>query len=125
MVVECMYSLIAIGFTRGQIKRLLEENKIPSLAGCHKWTSRVIRNILTNEKYIGDALLQKSFTVDYLTKKKKKNEGELPQYYVENNHESIISREVYEVAREVVSRSTNVPERVYSLGGKIICKEVK
>jgi site-specific DNA recombinase len=49
-----------------------------------------------NEKYKGDALLQKSYTVDFLTKKKKRNDGEIPQYYVEGNHEAIIAPDVFE-----------------------------
>lgn len=52
-----------------------------------KWNQSTVRSILTNEKYKGDALLQKSYTVDFLTKKTKTNEGEVPQYYVENNHD--------------------------------------
>jgi hypothetical protein len=55
-----------------------------------------INNILRNEKYIGDALLQKTYTVDFLTKKRVKNNGIVPQYYVEGLHEAIIPREVYE-----------------------------
>ena len=52
-----------------------------------KWNQSTVRSILTNEKYKGDALLQKSYTVDFLTKKTKTNDGEVPQYYVENNHD--------------------------------------
>ena len=64
-----------------------------------------MRSILTNEKYKGDELLQKSYTVDFLTKKKKVNEGEIPQYYVEGNHEAIIQPEVFEmVQRELEQR---------------------
>ena len=63
-------------------------------------------SILYNEKYKGDALLQKSYTVDFLTKKTKINEGEIPQYYVESNHEAIIDPDVFEmVQREIERRS--------------------
>jgi len=54
------------------------------------WRPEAIKKILQNEKYIGDALLQKTYTVDVLTKKRVKNNGIMPQYYVENNHEAII-----------------------------------
>lgn len=54
--------------------------------GQKKWHAKTVESILRNEKYKGDALLQKSYTVDFLSKKMKKNEGEVPQYYVENNH---------------------------------------
>ena len=57
--------------------------------------------MLRNEKYMGDALLQKAYTVDFLTKKKVKNLGELPQYYVENNHEPIISREIFRQVQRI------------------------
>ena len=59
-------------------------------AGKKKWAASTVESILKNEKYRGDALLQKAFTVDFLTKKQKKNEGEVPQYYVENSHPAII-----------------------------------
>ena len=66
-----------------------------------------MQSILTNEKYKGDALLQKVFTTDFLAKKKKKNEGEVPQYYVEGNHEAIIQPAVFDlVQKEMVRRST-------------------
>ncbi len=61
-------------------------------------------SILKNEKYKGDAILQKSYTVDFLTKKKKINEGELPQYYVENSHPAIISPETFELVQEEFRR---------------------
>lgn len=70
-----------------------------------KWSISTVRSILSNEKYKGDALLQKCFTVDYLTKKQKKNEGEIPQYYVEGNHETIIQPEKFDmVQREMAKR---------------------
>lgn len=66
---------------------------IPTATGNKKWRGDGIRKILTNEKYMGDALLQKTYTVDVLTKKRVSNNGIVPQYYVENNHEAIIPRE--------------------------------
>lgn len=56
-----------------------------------KWWNKTVRSILSNEKHKGDCRLQKEFTVNYLTKKMKKNEGELPQYYVREDPETIIS----------------------------------
>ena len=63
-----------------------------------------VKSILSNEKYRGDALLQKTFTVDFLTKKAKVNEGEAPQYYVENSHPAIVSGEVFELVQFEMSR---------------------
>lgn len=71
------------------------------------WRESVILSILKNEKYIGDMLLQKSYIKDHLSKKQVKNTGELPQYYIENNHEPIISRELFaKVQNEIKKRST-------------------
>ena len=58
-----------------------------------------IKSILTNEKYKGDALLQKQYTVDFLTKKRKTNEGEIPQYYVTDNHEPIIDKKTFDLVQ--------------------------
>ena len=68
---------------------------IPTATGNMKWHGDGIRKILTNEKYMGDALLQKTYTVDVLTKKRVSNNGIVPQYYVENNHEAIIPRQLF------------------------------
>ena len=76
-----------------------------------------MRNILTNEKYIGDALLQKTYITDCITKKVRKNNGERPMYYVENHHEGIIPREVYQRAQEEISRR-NSKRKVMQKSGK-------
>lgn len=75
----------------------LTKDVIPTSGGKKKWSISTVKSILSNEKYKGDVLLQKSYTVDFLTKKTKVNEGEIPQYYVENNHETIIDPEVFEM----------------------------
>lgn len=94
-IVTYIYDLFMTGLTPNLIcKRLMAEG-IPSPSGKEKWAASTVRSILTNEKYMGDALLQKEFTVDFLQKKKKINEGEVPQYYVENSHPAIISRELF------------------------------
>ena len=84
--VRWIYSLFLSGKTTSSIAGLLTREGIPTPAGKRKWAASTVESILKNEKYKGDALLQKAFTVDFLTKKQKKNEGEVPQYYVENNH---------------------------------------
>ncbi|HES9888392.1 TPA: recombinase family protein [Streptococcus pneumoniae] len=70
-----------------------------TIQGKSKWIYGTVERMLRNEKYKEDALLQKSFTTDFLTKSTKPNEGELPQYYVENNHEAIIKREVFDLVQ--------------------------
>lgn len=109
-VVRRIYKQFLEGKTPSGIAKILTEEKVPSPGGKELWYVSTVRSILTNEKYKGDAILQKAITVDFLTKKKKKNEGEIPQYYVENSHPSIVSPEVFEQvqyelkARMIISR---------------------
>ena len=70
----------------------LEKDRIPNGAGNRGWHETNIKQILTNEKYIGDALLQKTFTLNTLEKKRVTNDGYVPKYYVEGNHEAIIDK---------------------------------
>lgn len=88
--------------TGGEIVRILDSMNIPTPAGKRKWYESVVISILTNEKYVGDALLQKRFTVDFITKKCKKNEGELPQYYVRDGHRAVISRPAWDEAQRMI-----------------------
>ena len=73
---------------------------IPSPGGKKTWAFGTVKSILTNEKYKGDALLQKVYTVDFLSKKKKVNEGEVPQYYVEGNHSAIIPPQEFDAVQK-------------------------
>ena len=110
------------GKTTTGIARHLTKLKIPTPGGKDKWTTSTIKSILTNEKYKGDALLQKSYTVDFLTKKKKKNEGEVPQYYVENSHPAIISPEVFDMVQyEFEKRKGQVQSSASCFSSKIVC----
>ena len=106
-VVRRIYQRYLCGCTLGQIKKELEQENIPAAQKVGRWSHAVIRNILTNEKYIGDALLQKTYITDCITKKVKKNQGERPMYYVENNHPAIIPRETFDrVQTEMTRRSS-------------------
>lgn len=118
-IVEYIYSLFILGFTFSEIKSALEFYKIKSPGDIDSWNHQAIKSILTNEKYKGDALLQKSFTVDFMTKKKKKNEGELPMYYVENDHQVIIPKRVHDYVQRKMNNDVTI--RVFHLGDKIIC----
>lgn len=101
-----------------QIARGLEADGILTGAGKQKWRPETIKKMLKNEKYIGDALLQKTYTVDFLTKKRVKNEGLVPQYYVENSHEGIIPKDLFMQVQEEMIRRANLKagkkKRVYS-----------
>ena len=125
-VVRLIYKLFLEGQTPTALARYLTENGILTPSGKKVWKSNVINSILKNEKYKGDAMLQKSFTVDFLTKKKKINEGEIPQYYVENSHPAIVSPEVYNLAQyEFKKRKANKGYKTCGscFSGKIICGE--
>ena len=86
-VIRTIYRRFLCGFTPHQIARSLTEAGIPTPKGMKVWSDSTIQSILQNERYMGDAILQKTFCTDLLTKKYKKNEGEVPQYYVKNSHE--------------------------------------
>ncbi len=113
-VVQRIYYEFLDGATYREIKAGLEADGILNGAGNRTWTISNIHQILSNEKYIGDALLQKTYTVDFLSKKRVKNSGIVPQYYVENSHEAIIPRDVFMRAQEEKRRRSNLR----SCGGK-------
>ena len=87
-----------------QIARGLERDGVPTGRGKSRWHDSTIRKILENEKYMGDALLQKTYTKDFLSKKRIKNNGDIPQYYVEDHHEPIIPKEIFLKVQEEMSR---------------------
>ena len=110
------------GKTIRSIANYLTQKKIPTPAGKEKWSVSTVNSILKNEKYKGDALLQKSYTVDFLTKKTKKNEGEVPQYYVENSHPAIIPSEIFDMVQlEFEKRKGKAMCSGSIFVGKIIC----
>ena len=82
----------------------LERNGIKTSRGNKRWHDTTVRKILENEKYMGDLLLQKTYTIDFLSKKRVKNNGDMPQYYVESNHEPIVSRETFMLVQEEIAR---------------------
>ena len=103
-VVKRIYREYLEGNSMLKIKRGLEADGILNGAGNKIWHTSNISKILRNEKYIGDALLQKTYTIDFLTKKRVKNNGLIPQYYVENNHEPIIPKDIYMQVQEELSK---------------------
>ena len=123
-VVRLIYKLFLEGKTSTGICKHLEHLGIRSPGGRSKWSESTVTSILQNEKYKGDALLQKTFTVDFLTKKTKVNEGEVPQYYVENNHEAIITPIEFDMVQAEIARRKQLG-RNYSGSGifasKLIC----
>ena len=106
-VVRRIFRRYLEGCSEGQIQRELTQDGIATAKGVKAWSHQIVHNILTNEKYAGDALLQKTFTTDCISKKVKKNTGELPQYYIKDNHPAIIPRDIYQRVQEEMARRTS------------------
>lgn len=124
IIVRRIYRLFLEGKTPSGIAEILTKDHVPTPAGKSTWQPSTIQSILTNEKYKGDALLQKSFCVDFLTKKMKINEGEVPQYYVEDSHPAIVSAETFDLVQfeiEERKRLNRQHNGKYLLSDKIIC----
>ena len=124
-VVRRIYRMFLEGKTPFGIAQALMADNIPTPSGKTKWCTTTILSILTNEKYKGDALLQKTFCTDFLTKKMKVNEGEVPQYYVENSHPAIVSSEMFDLVQQEVERRKEQKKQQNGtsiFSGKIICR---
>ena len=125
-IVRLIFRLYLEGQSITQIKKYLEENGIKTVTGKDDWSTTTINRMLSNEKYMGDALLQKSYTVDFLTKKRVKNNGIVPQYYVEDSHEAIISKDLFHRIQEEKARRANLrksaDKRVKTSSGKYSSK---
>ena len=124
-LVRRIYAMFVDGRTISAIARTLTLEEIPTPGGRQIWQPSVVESILTNEKYKGDALLQKSYCTDYLTKKMKKNEGEVPQYYVKGSHPPIVGAELFDHVQSELRRRKdrgNIPS-INCLSGRIVCGE--
>lgn len=135
-VVKQIFDAYLSGKSLQNIKYILESEGIPTKTGLTDWSIPSVKKILQNEKYTGGALLQKTYTVDPISKRQKKNQGELPQYWVKNCHPAIISRETFELVQKELARRTEAkkpqiisevppPKTVYSgkyaLSGIMFC----
>lgn len=123
-IVRSIYRWFMEGQTYCTIASRLTEAGYPTPGGKKKWQPNTVKSILTNEKYMGAALLQKSFTVDYLQKKMKRNEGEVPQYYVAESHPAIIDPEEWRKVQAEIARRTQYDHKsacASPFSCKIIC----
>ena len=121
-VVRRIFGMYLEGYNPHAIARILTEDKIPTPFGKETWIPSTIRSILKNEKYKGCALLQKGYTVDFLSKKYAKNNGEVAQYFVEDCHEAIIEPEVFDMVQEEIKKrkgQNSTSKDVFS--GKVRC----
>lgn len=130
-IVRKIFHMYLEGNSIGGIRKWLNDNNIETTKSIGEWNKSTVSGILRNEKYKGDVLLQKSYTVDYLTKTIARNKGEVTQYYIENNHEGIVSREIFDMVQDELKRraslySSKNPSRYsskYALTGKVNCGE--
>lgn len=124
-VVKTIFALFLSGLGRNAIMKRLAAEGITTRNG-KSFSESVIACMLQNEKYIGDLLLQKTFVEDHLTKRQLPNRGELPQYYIQDDHEAIIDRDTFaKVQEEIERRSVEAPKRAatgsYPFTGMIVC----
>lgn len=123
-IIRLIYKMFLEGKTPSFIANHLTEQKILTPAGKEVWQSSTVESILTNEKYKGSALLQKTFTVDFLTKKKKSNEGEVQQYFIENSHPAIIPSETFDLVQIEFERRKGQRKSTSGVfASKVICEE--
>ena len=129
-IIALIFDEFLEGKSESQIADLLEERGIVTVTGNKKWHTSTINSILKNEKYMGDLLLQKYYTSDYLSKRKLANRGQLPQYYIENNHEPIVARDVFMAAQGELYRRSHLVNvrgepmrysRKYAFSGIVRC----
>lgn len=136
-VVRHIYRQFLSGMSLRMIKQELETEHITNVAGCATWTVSAIRSILSNEKYCGDVLLQKTFTSDCISRKVIKNTGQLPMYLIQDHHEAIVDRSTFQAAQTELARRTsakspskkNAPTgkssyaSKYALSERLVCGE--
>lgn len=125
-IVRSIFRMFIGGKTFSAIAKWLIDHGIPTPGGKKIWQVATVRSILTNEKYKGDAILQKGYTVDYLTKQRKVNEGEIPQYYVKNSHPAIIVPDEFDAVQVEIERRKKLgrPNSCQSpFSAKIVCDE--
>lgn len=134
-VIRMIFSRYLQGDSLQMIQHKLESKGVLTARGNATWSVQSVLRILRNEKYCGDVLLQKTFTEDVVSGVKKKNTGQLPQYYIENNHEGIVTKQMFrevqaEMARRNSKSATNHCSKrkgkyssKYALSERLVCGE--
>lgn len=127
-IVRGIYRAYLEGYSPLLIAKLLQSEGIAAPGGGDLWYASTVSHILSNEKYCGDLLLQKYYTVDFLSHKIARNTGQLPQYYIEDDHEPIVPKQLfYQVQGELLRRASrkNDPKircsSKMALCGRMIC----
>ena len=135
-IVRELYTRYLAGASLRELKDWLEHGKQPTVAGGTAWSITAVKGILTNEKYCGDVLLQKTFSTDVISKKVVKNTGQLPKYLIQNHHEGIVTREQFQAAQAELARRSALRSdsrqavtgrscytSKYALSDRLICGE--
>lgn len=123
-IVRYIYSRFLQGLTPGAIARELEAKEIKNVRGDIKWYGSTLSSMLSNEKYTGNAILQKTYSTDFLSKKRKINNGEVPKFYVENSHPAIVTQEQFDLVQSELKKRTKLINKNKSIkvfANKIIC----
>lgn len=130
-VVKMIFDRYLDGASITQILKYLSENKIPNRLGKTEWSKSAVQNMLSNEKYVGDILMQKTYRSDCISKKVKKNNGELAKYLISNNHPAIIERDIFNLVQQEKARrgakSKKSDSAITELGkysGKYVLSEI-
>lgn len=103
-VVERLYREFMAGKTVGYIARIFTKEKVKNWEGKVNWHASTLQSMLENEKFMGDAILQKGYTADFLTKRRAKNEGQLQSFYIEDDHEAIIDPDTWNCVHQELER---------------------
>lgn len=137
-LVRRIFRLYLEGSSIVQIGKILDDEGITTVTGLTQWCPGVIDKMLSNEKYMGDVLQQKTYTVDFLSKKRVKNNGIVPQYYIQDDHEAIVPKELYYRVQEEKTRRASLSKSAvarkakkekskysskYALTDIMVCKE--
>lgn len=107
-IVRLIFNLYVQGNGVRKIKRYLEEHGIKTVTGKSEWSTSTIDRMLSNEKYVGQVLMQKTYTPDFLTGKQVKNDGQLDMYLVEDAHEAIIDRETFDQVQKMKGQMKHI-----------------
>ncbi len=126
VVVRRIFAMYLQGIGKQRIANILNSEGVPRRDGKEKWYVFTVDYILNNERYMGDALLQKQYTTETLPFRRRKNNGELPMYYVENSNPPIVSREIFKAVQELQNSrrcNTNTSKGKYILSGIMRCPD--
>ncbi|HIS35230.1 TPA: recombinase family protein [Candidatus Scatousia excrementigallinarum] len=120
-IIRRTFDLYMKGYGFQSIAKLYNDEKVPRRYGKTLWHAHTIRYILTNEKYIGDSLTQKSYSTDTLPYRRLPNNGKYPKYYVKHNHEEIIDRDTFNAVQKLIAERNNEPagKVKFPLSGKV------